>query len=253
MQQHYLKGNPVTSNIDNSIAKNFCIQNGYIFFDEEFDSQFKSKKKISVIMSHYNNSELISNAIFSFCRQSHENKELIIVDDCSDLNHLEKLKYVFSLAKKSGHNIRLFLSKKNNGTYSCRNFAIKKSSGDLITFLDSDDFIEPDHLRNLSVAIEKSNSNASICLYKRKNIKNPNSAIIQPCEASFMFQKNMFLEEFGYYSTIRFGGDTEYRIRNLTIRDAKKIKSISSSKGDIYSERFRKKYGKKLKIWFWKL
>ena len=89
-------------------------------------------KKISVIMVCKNSSETIKTSIKSFLGQSYGNKELIVVDGGSSDG---TLKIVENFKKKE---IRVF-KRKNLGLYASLNFGIKKSSGEIIGILHSDD------------------------------------------------------------------------------------------------------------------
>lgn len=96
---------------------------------------------ISVIMPVYNRAQTIELAINSVLQQTNPDFELIIVDDCSTDNTVE----VISSIKDP--RIFYFQLKKNFGAASARNYGIKKSRGSIISFLDSDDYFEPDFLK----------------------------------------------------------------------------------------------------------
>lgn len=85
--------------------------------------------KISVIVTMYNSSKTIENCIESLLKQTYDNYEIIVVDDCSKDDSVEK-------AKK--YPVKLFCIKKNSGVGAVRNFGIKKANGDIIAFTDSD-------------------------------------------------------------------------------------------------------------------
>ena len=94
--------------------------------------------KISVLIANYNNSLFLKRCINSVLRQNYKKKEIIVVDDKSSddsLNILKKYKNQITILKKK--------KKFNVGSYdqmSAYKIAIKKSSGQIIFFLDSDDF-----------------------------------------------------------------------------------------------------------------
>lgn len=96
---------------------------------------------ISVIMPVYNRSKTIELAINSVLQQTNPDFELIIVDDSSTDNTVE----VISSIKDP--RISVFQLNKNSGAASARNYGIKKSRGPIISFLDSDDYFEPDFLK----------------------------------------------------------------------------------------------------------
>jgi hypothetical protein len=92
--------------------------------------------KVSVLMPAFNCAKTIGYAIESVLDQTWQNLELIIVDDASRDNTVE---IVEEFAKKDAR-VKLYKNSKNIGAYGCRNFALEKSTGDLITVHDSDDW-----------------------------------------------------------------------------------------------------------------
>ena len=79
-----------------------------------------------------NSSQTIEYSIKSFLRQTYINKELIIVDGGST-------DQTVNIIKKFRKKKILFYKKKNLGLYASINFGIKKSSGEILGILHSDD------------------------------------------------------------------------------------------------------------------
>tara|TARA_S200000501_G_scaffold86877_1_gene79892 strand:- start:215 stop:1012 length:798 start_codon:yes stop_codon:yes gene_type:complete len=98
-------------------------------------------KKVSVLMTVHNTSNYLKRAINSIISQTYKNIELIIVDDCSSDNSVKIIKNYKS--KK----IKKFFFKKNKGRIEALNFALKKSTGDYVAILDSDDFSNKSRLK----------------------------------------------------------------------------------------------------------
>lgn len=94
--------------------------------------------KISVIMSAYNAEKTITKAIKSVLNQSYSNLELIIVNDCSIDKTLDKIK------EFNDSRIILVNNETNLGAGMARRIGLTKITGDYTTFIDSDDYIEPD-------------------------------------------------------------------------------------------------------------
>ena len=95
------------------------------------------RAKVAIIMSTYNGAEFLENTVKSVLNQSYQNFILFIVDDFStDLISKEILKKI----KYTDSRIKVFFRKKNYGTYSARNFGIKKAKKlKYLCFLDHDD------------------------------------------------------------------------------------------------------------------
>lgn len=102
------------------------------------------KYKISIIIPNYNNVEYLDDCFESISKQSHKNIEIIVVDDCSTDGSREKLE---NYAKQYEF-IKLIFNQTNQGVAKNRDKAIKQSTGEYITTLDSDDYyIDKDKLK----------------------------------------------------------------------------------------------------------
>jgi len=97
---------------------------------------------VSIITPSHNASEFISDSIESVLAQTYEDWEMIIVDDLSTDDSVEKIE---SYCNKDSR-IKLIKLQKNSGAGVARNRAIKESKGDMIAFLDADDLWMPQKL-----------------------------------------------------------------------------------------------------------
>lgn len=109
--------------------------------------------KISIIIPVYNAESFIKDAIESIQNQTSKSWELILIDDGSTDKSLDILKKFETKDKR----IKVF-SQNNSGPMAARKKGVKESSGDWITFLDSDDCLE---LNALSIFKEKTKHNNS--------------------------------------------------------------------------------------------
>ena len=91
----------------------------------------------SVIIPHYNRSDIVIDAIKSCLEQTIPPNEIIIVDDNSSNDELIKLKSNIKLL--SNNTIKIIELKKNNGPSHCRNHGVNSSNFNVIFFLDTDD------------------------------------------------------------------------------------------------------------------
>jgi glycosyltransferase involved in cell wall biosynthesis len=104
---------------------------------------------VSVVMPNFNNSEYIGEAIESVLSQSYKDFELIVVDDGSTDNSLEKI-------RKYDSQIRV-ICQPNSGVATARNFGILESKGKMIALIDSDDVWQSDKLQKQVEQMTKSN------------------------------------------------------------------------------------------------
>lgn len=104
---------------------------------------FKGEKNlVSVIVPAYNSEAFIHETIESIQKQTYENWELIIVDDCSD----DKTVQIINKYMKDDLRIKIIEQNENKGTAVARNIAVKKARGEYLAFLDSDDLWKPEKL-----------------------------------------------------------------------------------------------------------
>ncbi|MBQ3451625.1 MAG: glycosyltransferase family 2 protein [Synergistaceae bacterium] len=95
---------------------------------------------ISVVIPMYNAEEYVEECLDSILKQTFQNFEVIVVDDCSTDNSVAVVK---NYAPKFGGRLKLAQTKENSrgGGYIPRNLGLMYSRGEYIFFVDSDDFI----------------------------------------------------------------------------------------------------------------
>ena len=98
---------------------------------------------VSVIVPVYNCERYIDEALYSVYHQTYSNIEIIVVDDGSTDRTPEIL-------KNHAQRIRLF-HQDNGGAAAARNTALDNASGELIAFIDGDDYWHP---QKLSIQVE---------------------------------------------------------------------------------------------------
>ena len=104
---------------------------------------------VSVLMTAYNREKYIAEAIKSVLASSYENLELIIVDDGSKDNTVS-IAHDFALKDTR---IKVFINQVNLGDYPNRNKAASYSSGEFIMYVDSDDILLKNSIKNYIVAL----------------------------------------------------------------------------------------------------
>lgn len=106
-------------------------------------------------MASYNHAEFISAAIESVLAQDHSNWELLIADDASTDNTLEVL------SRFEDPRIEVFSFDINRRVHM-RNFAIGRSSGRYVAFLNSDDVFQPSKLSRQVARLESAPELAAV-------------------------------------------------------------------------------------------
>ncbi len=101
---------------------------------------------ISIVIPVYNVEKYLPQCIESIIRQTFTDFELILVDDGSTDNSLKICKEYAARDSR----ITVF-HQENLGVSRARNYGLKLAQGEWITFVDSDDWIDNDFLRNFHI------------------------------------------------------------------------------------------------------
>lgn len=109
----------------NGVETPACIEAGYNYMNK--------KELISVIIPTRNRVNLLKQAVDSVLTQTHENLELIIVDEASTDETREYLKTI------NDSRVHFIYHEEPKGGNTARNNGLAKAEGDFIAFLDDDD------------------------------------------------------------------------------------------------------------------
>lgn len=118
-------------------------------------------KLLSVIVPMYNVEKYLKTCVESIETQTYTPIEIILVDDGSKDS---TLRVANNLAAQFD-NIKIY-SQSNQGQGAARNNGLSHANGDLIAFLDSDDFIEPDMMKTLVDMVDNNNLDFAECSYQ---------------------------------------------------------------------------------------
>jgi glycosyltransferase involved in cell wall biosynthesis len=117
-------------------------------------------------MPVYNAENYVLQSMKSIAESTHKNLEVIIVDDCST----DKTEEIIHNFIKNDDRFFYFHNTSNRNVSISRNNALRKITGEYITFVDSDDYISKDWIENLvDSAIAK---DAHIVIGKTKQVTN---------------------------------------------------------------------------------
>ena len=117
---------------------------------------------ISVIVPIYNVEKYLNKCIDSIINQTYKNLEIILVDDGSPDNSGN----ICDEYSKKDNRIKV-IHKENGGVSSARNVGINNATGNWISFIDSDDWIEENYFEILLNKAKNENADIVICGYNR--------------------------------------------------------------------------------------
>ncbi len=113
---------------------------------------------VSIIVPVYQAEPFLRKCLDSILAQSYTRMEIILIDDGSqDMSGSICEEYV-----QRDFRMRV-IHQKNRGVSPARNAGIESATGQLVTFIDSDDWVAPEHIEILVRGIE--NCDCSICGY----------------------------------------------------------------------------------------
>lgn len=146
-------------------------------------------KLISIIVPVYNTEEYLTKCVDSVLCQSYQNWELLLVDDGSTDHSLEICREYETVDTR----IRVF-TQSNQGQGIARNLALDHMHGDYVTFLDSDDQLQPTTLAHMLSVSREQNADLVICGYTINN----GIRMVARCayEKQTSFEGNMLLKEY---------------------------------------------------------
>lgn len=193
------------------------------------------KPLISIIVPVYNVEDFVGKCLESIIRQSYENLDIVVVDDGSTDGSGE----ICDEFAKKDKRIRVF-HKKNGGLSDARNFGMKKSKGELIAFVDSDDWVKKDYISVMYEAMGETNAGVVVCGYN--NVK-PKDITMSGKDATVklltkqenldivawnkLYRKSLFLDNEIYFPVGKKHEDTLTTYKVLS--KARKVNYISQS------------------------
>lgn len=185
----------------------------------------KGAPLVSVIVPAYNAARWIEECLNSIASQTLDDFECIIIDDGStdmtpDLaDSFAALDPRFSVIHQS-----------NQGLSSARNAGIRKALGAYLTFVDSDDYVDPTLIEKLVHAIDGQRARISMCDYAEVDSGSYNPRkVFERVEGGLIDQRSFWM---GCYGT--YGGTYIYVWGKLYSREI--FESVRFPDGYIYED-----------------
>lgn len=118
--------------------------------------------KLSIVVPVYNVGSLVKKCIESLINQSLSDIEIIIINDGSTDNSLNFIEKYLTNPKIK------YYYQNNQGLGAARNVGIEQSTGEFITFVDSDDWVDLDLYKVMIDKLENDESDIAICGVKNE-------------------------------------------------------------------------------------
>ncbi|SHK89416.1 glycosyltransferase family 2 protein [Fibrobacter sp. UWB12] len=133
---------------------------------------------ISVVVPVYNVEQYIRECVDSIVSQTYCHLEIVLIDDGS----LDNCPVICDEYAKKDSRIKV-IHQKNGGLAEARNVGIENSSGEYITFIDSDDYIASNYIEILYRGIIENNADVSIASFR--SFEKNNTAVIEDSSCQF--------------------------------------------------------------------
>ena len=139
---------------------------------------------VSVIMPYFKKKEYVEKSILSVINQTYKNLELIIIYDDESMDDFD---YISNICRKF-KNIKIIKNIENLGAGESRNIGIKTATGDLIAFIDADDYWYEKKIEKQINFLQKNNYKFIFCNYIKKS-QNSEREII--CNKKYLDYSNL--------------------------------------------------------------
>lgn len=188
------------------------------------DQAEEPRPAVSVIVTAYNCAETIETCLDSLLAQSCEDMEIIVVDDAST----DATFRILDQYRERNPNICLIKNLKNMGTYWCKNVGLINARGEFVTFQDSDDTSTKGRIKKQLKALQKDPASiVATCNYVRVdgdgNVLNNRGLYERRALMAPMFRRDAFINELGFYDSVRTSADAELMHRLQRFVDKARI------------------------------
>lgn len=192
--------------------------------------------KFSVLIAHYNNAEYFMQCYESLKKQTFQDFEIIVVDDCSTDDSFEKIQNYCD----GDSRVKFFQNSENKGVGFTKKRCVEEASGEICGFVDPDDALTENAIE-ISVKAYNENYIATysqfyLCdenlniqnIFKRtKKIKNKNPLFFNTefeVAHFFTFKKEAYLRTEGINPNYKVAEDIDYILKLYEIGSFQFIK-----------------------------
>lgn len=169
--------------------------------------------RFSIIIPVYNVEKYLGKCLESIKNQTYKDYEVIIVNDGTKDNSMD-------IAKKYDFKI---INQKNQGLSAARNTGVKNATGDYLLFVDSDDYLEKDLLKELNKSLK---NNPDLVRFQIKEVYEDGKEINYPEEE---FQNKSGVEAFSIISKYHFVENAWAYLYKKSFYDKNKFKFMEGT------------------------
>jgi glycosyltransferase involved in cell wall biosynthesis len=119
--------------------------------------------KLSIVVAVYNLEKYLPRCLDALVNQTMQDIEILCVDDGStDLAP----QIIEDYKKRYPEKIKTF-HKENGGEFTTRNYGLERAVGEYVTFVDTDDYVEPNWAEKLYTSAKENDADLAVCGFER--------------------------------------------------------------------------------------
>lgn len=148
----------------------------------------------STIIPVYNREDFIGRAIESVLEQTHDDFEIIVVDDGSTDSSREVVEAF------DDDRVKSIAFDENQGANAARNAGIEAAEGEIVTFLDSDDEYDPSFLETVIEYLSRASQSVGGVYTSRRKVRDRKVVDLDLANQSFIHPKSVLhdYQAFGF-------------------------------------------------------
>lgn len=172
------------------------------------------KDRISILAPVYNGAAHLDYFFSAVKAQKYNDYELVVVNDGSTDNTAEILRSYKEQFEAQGKSF-VYLEQENKGVAAAVNLALKNFTGEFLTWIDSDDIIQPDFLSAQKAALDEHPE----CMFSMATKTNSVSeGDLQKIKNSF--ERKINRENDSLFDDVVFGNNIKYALVHFVVRAA---------------------------------
>lgn len=122
-----------------------------------------NKIKLSIVVAVYNLEKYLPRCLDALVNQTLQEIEILCVDDGSTDSAPQ---IIDDYEKKYPEKVKAF-HKPNGGEFTTRNYGLERATGEYVTFVDTDDYVEPNWAEKLYNAAKENDADLAVCGFER--------------------------------------------------------------------------------------
>lgn len=126
-----------------------------------------SQYKLSIVAAVYNLEQYLPRCLDALVNQTLQEIEILCVDDGSTDSAPQ---IIDEYAKKYPEKIKAF-HKTNGGEFTTRNYGLERAQGEYVTFVDTDDWVEPNWAEKLYQVAKENDADLAVCGFERIDLE----------------------------------------------------------------------------------